>query len=80
MQWVRSGIDILRSRRSLAVVEGMKKRMTTQNRSKSNINKITKCVSSNNIERSRCIHEHFTLIAQYWLVPHFHERIRAGLT
>jgi len=25
MQWIRSGIEILRSRRSLAVVAGMKK-------------------------------------------------------
>ena len=32
MQWIRSGIEILRSRKSLAVVAGMKK---TQNRQKS---------------------------------------------
>ena len=33
MWWIRSGIEILRSRRSLAVVAGMKKkRITTQNR------------------------------------------------
>ena len=31
MLWIRSGIEILRSRRSLAVVAGMKNRMTTQN-------------------------------------------------
>ena len=33
---MKSGIEILRCRRSLAVVAGMKKRMTTQNRQKSN--------------------------------------------
>ena len=32
----KSGIEILQSRRSLAVVAGMKKRMTMQNRQKSN--------------------------------------------
>ena len=32
MKWIKSGIEILRSRRSLAVVAGMKTRMTTQNR------------------------------------------------
>ena len=36
MLWIKSGIEILRSRRLLAVVVGMKKRMTTQNRQKSN--------------------------------------------
>ena len=39
MLWIRSGIEILRSRRSLAVVAGMKKRLTTQNRQKSNAKK-----------------------------------------
>ena len=34
MKWIKFGIEILRSRRSLAVVVGMKKRMTTQNRQK----------------------------------------------
>ena len=41
MLWIRSGIEILRSRRSLAVVAGMKKRLTTQNRQKSNDKKPT---------------------------------------
>ena len=40
MQWIISGIEILRSRRSLTVVAGMKKkRMTTQNRQRSNAKK-----------------------------------------
>ena len=36
MDTIKSGIEILRSRKSLAVVAGMKNRMTTQNRQKSN--------------------------------------------
>ena len=39
MLWITSCIEILRSRRSLAVVAGMKNRMTTQNRQKSNTQK-----------------------------------------
>jgi len=35
MLWIRSDIEILGSRRSVAVVAEMKKRMTTQNRQKS---------------------------------------------
>jgi len=34
MSWIKSGIKIPRSQRSLAVVAGMKKRMTTQKRQK----------------------------------------------
>ena len=40
MYWIRSGIVILRSRRLLFVVAGMKKRKTMQNRQKSNAKKI----------------------------------------
>ena len=41
MTWIKSGIEILPSLRSLVVVAGMKKkRMTTQNRLKSNAIKI----------------------------------------
>ena len=36
MDTIQTGIEILRSRRSLAVVTEMKKTMTTQNRQKSN--------------------------------------------
>ena len=51
MKWKRSGIEILRSRRSLAVVAGMEKpRMTTQNRQKSNAKKINK--KKHNLERT----------------------------
>ena len=39
MYWIRSGIVILRSRRLLFVVAGMKKRKTMQNRQKSNAKK-----------------------------------------
>ena len=42
MYWIKSGIEILRSRGSLAVVAGMKKPMTTQSRQKSNAKKIKK--------------------------------------
>ena len=37
---MKSGIEIRRSRRSLAVVAGMKKRMNAQNRQKSNAVKL----------------------------------------
>ena len=43
-------MKILRSRRSLAVVAGMKKQMTTQNRQKSNAKKnntVVTCVNTN---------------------------------
>ena len=39
MLGIRSDIEILRSRRSLAVLAGMKKQMITQNRQKSNAKK-----------------------------------------
>ena len=42
MLWIRSGIEILRSRRSLAVAAWMKKRMATQNRQKWNAKKKNK--------------------------------------
>ena len=40
MKWIKSGIEILRSWKSLAVVAGMKKQMPKQNRQKSNAKKI----------------------------------------
>ena len=43
MKRIKSGIEIRRSQRSLAVVAGMKKQMIMQNRQKSNAEQIKIC-------------------------------------
>ena len=49
MSRIRSGIEILRSRNSLAVMAGMKNTMTAQNRQKSNAKKTLKILDYRNV-------------------------------